>query len=291
MAEKHSTCERTAFEDERLRPMKYIAIDDTYSQTKVKTSSYITGDRRSHVAVIFNSEEAKEVRSQLAGCLDCINEKFGINATEFHFADIYNKNKSWSSLPNEANLMIFDFFFKIYQSYRWPIIIQTIDHHTFSDHKLNMSGKLSFFDLSKKEHLSLLWILFKIKNNFSDNPEDLNIIIDEGIRKAGTELPKVFFNNYNANVKCFFSASTDPLLQIADFIAYSINKSTNIAIKSKKSEIDMLFLDMFSAANFNSQDLLLRELPRDFTIEDIDRIIKEDKINKGLLKPQQGKAT
>ena len=265
--------------------MKYIAIDDTYSQTSVKNSNYITGDRRTHVAVIFDFDEAAEVRSQLTGCLEYVNKNFGICATEFHFTDIYNKNKLWSSLPNEANLMIFEFFFKIYQKYRWRIIIQTIDHHTLSDHELKFSGKLSFFDLSKKDHLSLFWILMKIKSDFSSKPEDLEIIIDEGIRKAGTKLPDAFFNNYGASVSCSFSESTDPLLQIADFIAYSINKSTNIVIKSKKSEIDMLFLDMFSAARFNSKDLLVKNLPREFTVDDIDSVIKEDKINKGLLKP------
>jgi hypothetical protein len=68
----------------------HIAIDDTYGPTGSTRSKYVTGARRTHVAVIFKDEEIEEVRQHLRNCLEYIGELLPRAPKEFHFVDIYN---------------------------------------------------------------------------------------------------------------------------------------------------------------------------------------------------------
>lgn len=263
----------------------HIAIDDTYTQNDIKESEYITGNRRTHVAVIFQDDEVDFIREQMSGCLEEINNSFGIEVNEFHFVDIYNKNPPWDKLPNKTNLAVFEVFSKIYATYRWPVIIQTVDDRTFNDHNVQLSGKLAGFNLEEKSDLSLFMLLCKIKWKFKENPKPLNIYIDEGKGKSGRNIGQEIFYDYNEVVDSKFTTSKEALVQIADFIAYIINRTTNLQIKKSRSETDQWFLDLVSKTAINCEDLLKLELTPDFTVKDIDAAHKKDRQSKGLKAP------
>lgn len=52
----------------------YIVIDDTYGPEINTGSTYVTGKRRTNVAVIFSDADAQYVRDQVSDCLDEISE-------------------------------------------------------------------------------------------------------------------------------------------------------------------------------------------------------------------------
>lgn len=263
----------------------HIAIDDTYTQNKIIESEYITGNRRTHVAVIFQDEEVEFIRNQITGCLDEIRSLFGFEIKEFHFVDVYNKNPPWDKLPDDTNLVIFEVFSEIYSLYKWPVIIQTVDERTLADHNVKMSGNLAGFDLENKSDLSLFMLLCKIKWRFKENPIKLKIFIDEGKGKSGKSIGQEIFHDYGQNVDSKFTTSKEALVQIADFIAYIINRTTNLSIKKNRSQTDIWFLDLVNKTSINCEDFIKLELPSDFEVKNIDDAHKKDRQSKGLENP------
>ena len=87
----------------------FIAIDDTYGPDSVTESKYVTGLRRTNVAVIFEDSQADFVREQLLGCLDAATDIVGCEVGEFHFVDIFNRKPPWDREEN-INLKVFEFF-------------------------------------------------------------------------------------------------------------------------------------------------------------------------------------
>jgi hypothetical protein len=263
----------------------HIAIDDTYGPTKVgSTSKYVTGARRTHVGVLFSDTEVEDIRSQLTSCLNEIKDIMSIEAEEFHFAHIYNKKRPWNFLEGDQNLSIFEFFADIYSKYRWPVMIQTIDERTLMDHGIQkIVGKLGKINLEEDSHLSLFFLMLKIKKQLKEHSEKLTILIDEGIGNTGQNFGVNVFYDWSESPNVRFEASkTEPLLQIADFIAYSINRCTHLMMKPEKSETDLWFLELIGNMGLNSEDVIVAQMSSNFQTKDFDEIHRLYMCDKGL---------
>ncbi len=262
----------------------HIAIDDTYGPENGTGSSFVTGDRRTHVAVVFPDEDVQDIRIQAAECLAEIDDLTSVKAKEFHFVDIYNRKSPWDKLPAQENLRLFEFFASIYRHYQWPVFIQTIDARTLADHSIGgFIGKVEGLDLSDRADLSLLWLLIKIKSKFKNNPAPITLVLDEGRKKPGTAFGSQIFHDWPDSFNGRYSSSaTEPLLQIADFIAFCINRSTHLAMKSKRSDVDTWFLNLVGGMGINCDDLKLHKLPKNFSVGDFDGLHLQDRAAKGL---------
>lgn len=264
----------------------HIAIDDTYGPADVKPSKYVTGRRRTHVAVMFEDDEVAYIRQQVGECLQEINELAKIKASEFHFVDIYNKKGVWSELSGNVNLRIFSFFSDIYNRYRWPVSVQTVDDRTFTDHDFSTNQvKVDGLDTENREDLSLLMLLLKIKHNLRKQQPipPIHIILDEGRKKPGSLFGHEIFHDWPADFSGQYSASSsDPLLQIADFLAYCINRSTHLALKPTRTPTDLEFLNMVGTMNINSSDLKLAKFSKEFLSAEFDQVHEADRKTKGL---------
>lgn len=99
----------------------HIAIDDTYGTAGNNTSSYVTSNRRTNLAVIFPDSQVQYIREQVKSCLADISEEYGIAANEFHFQEIYQRTGVWQALrdkhPN-LGIAIFQVFASIYSVYK-----------------------------------------------------------------------------------------------------------------------------------------------------------------------------
>ncbi len=93
----------------------HIVIDDTYGPKVDTGSSFVTGERRTHVAVIFSDGEVQDIRKQLVECLEEVSLVANKSIREFHFVDIYNRNTPWDSLNEGFNLRVIEFFASIYK--------------------------------------------------------------------------------------------------------------------------------------------------------------------------------
>jgi hypothetical protein len=261
-----------------------IAIDDTYGPTDQTTSRYVTGARRTHVAVLFDDSQVEEIRNELRNCLEYVNSE-GISASEFHFTDIYNRRGDWKKSKDGFNLGIIEAFASIYRTYRWPVLIQTIDDRTFKDHGVSYEGqKVGDFDLSKREDLGLLFLLVThVKSALPPAPEKTHLIIDEGHRKAGTDFDKRVFGDAADHLEGKYEAShNEPLLQIADFLAFTINRNTYLATKQERTPLDNWFMELIGGMQINSSQITSEVLSKPLTIEDFDESHAKDRRLKGL---------
>ncbi|MFG1491394.1 DUF3800 domain-containing protein, partial [Oceanospirillum sp. HFRX-1_2] len=240
------------------------------------------------MAVAFPDDDIKYIRDQVADCLVYIKECFNIEPEEFHFVDIYNRKSPWDKLPDHANLGIFEAFAKIYNKYKWKVFIQTVDDRTLRDHGVSkIKAKINQFDLEKPSDLSLFLLLIKIKKHYFNSRENLMVYIDEGLGKPKTDIGNEIFYDYkNRYTGKFQSSSEEPLLQLADFIAFSVNRSTHLYMKENRTEVDNWFLCLFNSMGVNSDDLarasILANGYDEFKISNFDALHLEDRENNGV---------
>ena len=262
----------------------HIAIDDTYGPVGATDSVYVTGARRTHVAVVFADDEVGHVREEVKKCLGAFDEWLPSNPLEFHFVDIYNRKHPWSQLPGLANLAVFEFFAKIYTQYRWKVFLQTVDDRMLADHpKLNTLPNVDGLDSSNRSDLSLLWLCIKIRIAYKAEKPPLRLLVDQGSGSPGTGFGGQIFGDWGDRFSGQYSASSEePLIQIADFLAFIINRSTHLATKKERTETDLWFLDLVGGMNINCDDLATHSLQEDFSVSEFDNLHRADRVKKGL---------
>lgn len=262
----------------------HLAIDDTYGPKKSGRSRYVTGNRRTHLGIIFKDAEVDEVRRYVAECLDYASQIIGRKIEEFHFVDLYNRQKQWANLAGDQNLGIFVTFAHIYSTYRWPIVIQTIDDRTLSESlRGQLKGKVDGLNLSKPADLSLVMLCYKIQCEYVSPGEPLHVLVDQGVGRQGSSFGKRLFKDWPGPFEGHFvSSKEEPLVQIADFVAYCINRSTVLALKEHRSETDNWFLKLVGTMGLNSPDIQLHTLPVNFGIAEFDEIHRLDRVAKGI---------
>lgn len=261
----------------------HIAIDDTYGPNSANSSKYITGMRRTYVAVEFSDDAIEDIRTNVANCLAIVPDLLGISPTEFHFVDIYNRNKEWRDAAGEANLNIFEFFANIYRMHRWRVHVQTVDDRTLRDHGIRFDLTADGINLRERDGQALFFLLAKIKHLLPGPPEPLTLRIDAGRAKAGQPIGRALFHEWgNLYDGVYADSHLEPLIQIADFLAFSINRVTHLSLKPQRTDIDLWFLDLIGSMDILSDDLISTSLPPDFTTEDIDELHSADRKKKGL---------
>nr|WP_128083344.1 DUF3800 domain-containing protein [Methylobacterium sp. B34] len=262
----------------------HIVIDDTYGPEIETGSKYVTQSRRTHAAVVLEDKQIDQIRFELKTLLSTANAAYGKSAKEFHFAHIYNRKHDWSDLQVDAVLHIFTCFSTLFDRYCWPIELQTVDERTLTDHGItSVSDKIDGLNLSKRPDLSLYMLCMKIKTKYNSKDSPLTLIVDEGKAKPNRPFGRNIFKGWESSFTGRYdSSSNEPLLQIADFAAFCINRSTHLSMKSNRSDIDRALLKIISNANFQCNDLKSLTLPSDFGVDMFDKFHAIDRMGKGL---------
>jgi hypothetical protein len=237
------------------------------------------------VAVQFTDEQAEEARNQIQKCLINLPKLIGIAPKEFHFKEIYNHSGEWRKVTGDLNLKVFAFFAEIYRRYRWPVYIQTIDDRTLIKDRFTEFGVVDGIDLTSREGKALMFILLKIRHELFPPTEKIVIRIDEGHQKSNTLCgSKIFSAWHDADAfdGRYASSAEEPLIQIADFLAYSINRSTYLSLKSKRTDADTWFLNMIGHMHINSPDARRETVPVNFSKDDLDAFHAADRKEKGI---------
>ncbi|OOY31108.1 hypothetical protein BMI88_08170 [Thioclava sp. F36-6] len=138
-------------------------------------------------------------------------------------------------------------------------------------------------DLSERDGQALFFLLTKVKHKLPGPREPLTLLIDAGREKPGKPIAKALFREWGDHYDGQYAEShLEPLIQIADFIAFSINRVTHLSLKPKRTEIDLWFLNLIGSMGIVSDDLKLASLSPDFTTADIDEFHSADRKTKGL---------
>lgn len=250
----------------------HIAIDDTYGPQSHGLSRYVTGHRRTQVGVVFGDSEVSHIREQISECLSVLLETTGKKPEEFHFVDIYNRNGVWGRIAEGLNLRLFEFFAHIYETHRWPVLVQTVDKRTFKDLKgFDKNLKFDGLNPSDPSDVALSLLCLKIRIRFKSLNEPLTLLLDEGRKKAGQRFGDELFGGWPAPFVGRFASSKDEgLLQIADFLAFCINRSTHLALKEKRTKIDLWLMELVAGMRINCNDIVPLMMNSDFTVEQFD---------------------
>lgn len=260
----------------------HIAIDDTYGPSDIKPTRYVTGNRRTAIGIAFPDDQVDNIRDTIVKLLNEVNMAFIAKIDRFHFVDIFNRINQWSEIKDESNIELIDLFAEIYFQNQWKVYVTTVDDRTLdATDDFPFNTKIDKFDLSNRAHQAMVLLLCKIRRHYDDCNEKIYIHIDEGIYHPDSIVNLDSFLDPSKYLIKFNSSSTEPLLQWADFMAYSINRVTHLSIKENKSEFDYRMLNFFSTMNINSDDLITLNTTGDLTIpfydslHDIDRITKD----------------
>ncbi|WPC42393.1 DUF3800 domain-containing protein [Clostridium sp. JS66] len=234
-----------------------IFIDDTGLSGNISNSSSISQNSVTWSALILNYEEKKEIESLIRKTLGIIQREYSV--TEFHFKDIYGGRKEFKGLPTELRLLIISLFVEIYNKYVPKIIAVSINENTltnsgFSDKikRIKMDG----FNYNKPKDVALHLLLLNCKEYIESNSKDfqlpVEIFIDNGRQKPNTKQKVTDLSEICTNGEIeYLSSVSSPLLQFADFIAFSLNRIQTNSIK-QRTEFDDEFMRIVGRIKWNT---------------------------------------
>ena len=217
-----------------------IVIDDTGSPGNFNETRFLKEDRKTLVGVFIHSKNRNLHLKTIKEILSALNVQFGI--TELHLTDLINKKNEYSKISNEDRLAIIMLLSKWFSNIQLPYFVQTANDNTFVENNIQLKGKLGNFDLNKCEDQALLLLISRIKI-FMDNHfpnEKVEIVMDEGRKKNNQVEQLQNLGDFIKDGIIKYSSSKEfELLQIADFFAYSINRTQMTIIKENKTEFDI----------------------------------------------------
>lgn len=246
--------------EQRLGKIHAVFIDDTGSPGLQDTPSNLHPDRKTWVAVVVPKTQIAEVWEQFPNALEEVNKLFGVN--EFHFTDIYMGRKAFRNVSIDLRLALFRFMAKIFEIYRFPIFVQTLDPKSIEDirSRRKFPKQVGCFNLQRHEDFALFLLLLRVKwyleKFYTADNKLARVFVDEGYKKNGIgiripSLNKVFVDG----TICFARSDTILPLQLADFAAFSLNRSQLIIGKEKPNYRDEELLRILSPIAWNYQNI------------------------------------
>lgn len=261
----------------------HIAIDDTYSSNVFIDSDYVTKNRRTNVAVCFTDEQAEQIRSEIGRRLDGMVSLLGVRPEEFHFVEIVNRKGIWNKLDQQQAHGVIATFVAIYNEFRWPVLIQTVDDRTFADHGYALGTTMHGLNPSKKEDQSLFLLMLRLRGLLKNDQQHVVLLMDEGRGKPGDAFGENFFPEWGSRFNGYYESSkSEPLLQIADFVAYAVNRLTNLSTKEDRTPKEDEQIAILGSLKLNSSDVRRAVVRNDFGKSEFDAIHSVDRSKKGL---------
>lgn len=216
-----------------------IVIDDTGSPGNFNETRFLKEDRKTFVGVFIHSQMKTGVENTLNEIISILNKEFGVS--EIHLTDIVNRKNEYCQILNENRLAIIMCLSKWFSNIQLPYFAQTANDKTFIENNIPLNGKLANFDLNKSEDQALLLLITRIKLFMDEHfpNEKVEIVMDEGRRK-NNQLEKLHgLEGFIKDGVIKYSSSKEfALLQIADFFAYSVNRTQMTITKENKTEFD-----------------------------------------------------
>jgi hypothetical protein len=267
---------------------RLVLCDDTYGPTDV-TGKYVTGDRRSFVAVEIAINRIAELKTAIKIWHNLVISA-EILIDRFHFTDIFNRRGVWKDNDDFA-FMTFAYFVQLFKEFQISTYLQTIESYTLDEHKPYMekygfSFPEQFFGIDTKdtEGKALMWGICQFLLSMKDSDFGL-IQIDQGLKKPGSVIN---ISDYKGGLKIeFHDSRSNSLLQFADFVAFMINRSNIIQNKETLSEIDQIFMsfwvEMSTSINCETMSLVPINLNESHKSQ-FEQAHEMDRLKKGLEK-------
>ncbi len=229
-----------------------VFIDDTGSPGMENTPPPLHPDRKSWVAIIIPPDQKRAVTQALQDAVDALRADLGKD--EYHFVEIYNGKCPFRQLSIEERLIIFQYFADIVYVHGLPILVQTLDPDS---HAQSMFGKLklpkiaSCFDMSSPQDTALWLLLTRVWDYIRSTRTNENhrafVCIDEGFKRPGFSPEIDVMDDALHDGRIYFASSAElPLIQLADFAAFCLNRTQLAIRRDKRNTFDMQLLQVLS---------------------------------------------
>lgn len=255
--------------DELARGGAYgIFIDDTGSPGIQGAPDNYHPERKTWVAVIVPPAQIVEVMDQMPGALKELHHSIG--ADEFHFTDIYSGTRQFRDVDLGVRLGLFGFMAHIFSIYKFPVIVQTFDPETLAHVRSVSNGQppdsIPYFNFNNCGDLALFFLLLRLKWFMQETTTfgsiKARVFIDEGFKKHGVAMRIPRFDEVFLDGQiCFAKSSCIYPIQLADFAAFSLNRTQLIGGKSTRSLLDQELLRILSPLALNYVNIERREFP------------------------------
>ena len=200
-------------------------------------------NEKQHLSALnFMSRELKELYRQLK--LD-----------EFHFTDIFSGKGIYRHVENRLD------FFKEFSAFsaleQFVVFFQSFGEDDYDRLRLRKTQvTIDGFKLYDYSDFALYNLILQIGRYLyfnSDYSKPCRIVIDEGRCKNNSLQNCSILGNLLDDRKILYKSSKEePLLQLADFTAFTLNRFNWLMMKEGLNEYDKEFLEIVSFANFNA---------------------------------------
>lgn len=260
-----------------------IYIDDTGTSGLTSASKYSSPQMKSWYAVILKPSDRVIASNFMSNCLKYLKKDY--NANEFHFKDIYHGKNEFKDISLDVRLNIFREFASFFKRYNFPILCQTFSLEDYERNKLikrNDIQAVDNFNLNNFSDFGLYHLMMLIRKHVADSrlyPRPFEIMIDQDGKKVNVSRIVDLFGDDLLNRRIQYKSSADtPLIQLADFAAYCLNKLKWILQKKKQDEkeLDITFREICSHANFNTLNMIKKITPKEENLaSEYDNILQE----------------
>jgi hypothetical protein len=226
-----------------------VFIDDTGSPGL--NTPGLHSQRKSWVAVLVPPHQVVEVMDQLPNALSYLAE-LGLKDPEFHFTDIWAGRGEYQKLDLQQRLSIFRFMAHIFATYRFQVLVQTLDPDTAADIHDRADWPAQFGPLKFDDHedLALIFALLRVRlhlKSLEGGNATACVVVDADRLASGTAmvLPGLA-PTFCAGAVLFASSRLIHAIQLADFAAFVMNRWQLLRVKDKLRNLDKTLLEIIS---------------------------------------------
>lgn len=239
----------------------FIYIDDTGNAQHRSDFKYDTSMSASWCAILLNEKQHLSALNFMSRELKELYRQLELD--EFHFADIFSGKGIYRHVENRLD------FFKEFSAFssleQYVVLFQSFAEDDYERLKIKKTHAtidgFKLYDYSDFALYNLLLQIGRFLYTNSDYTKPCKIVIDEGRCKNNSYQNCSILGNILENGKILYKSSKEePLLQLADFTAYTLNHCNWLDMKNSLNEYDKKFLKIASLANFNVPFLKKNEL-------------------------------
>jgi len=243
-----------------------VFVDDTGSPGLPNTPKHLSQARKSWAAVIVPRLQIAEVMEQFPQALEELHETIG--ATEFHFTHIYQGRKQFEETSPETRMALFEFMAHIFETYGFPVLVQTLDPDkrvtsSFRDRAPRRFGRLDLHDYGD---LALVLLILRARRFLLERLGEsrARLFLDEGRFQAGSSwtIPGLDPPFTGGQVYSVGSSELHPL-QLADFAAFTLNRTQLVSGWATLKPLDAQLLQMLTSFANNYKNIVVHPVNTD----------------------------
>ncbi len=245
-----------------------VLMDDGGSKIETRNGSQ---DRQTWIAVLVPPSLSQYAISQMDGIHDEVKARFG--AAELHAYEIFQRQNCWAEVPIGALKGVIAGVAEIFRIMKFPIIVQTLWKGNESHQQLvNMGSEKNVgfirqkfgIDLESPKDAAFLLCIRRCRDYITEEfpSTKWEIFSDAGKKKPGrTGLVPLRWEESDLIRVHFEDSKICRLIQLADFVAYFLNRSQQIAHSNSRRVYDEELIDILGKC-FNFVNIGYEERPR-----------------------------